>query len=128
MKTSTNINRLKENGFILIDDAPCRITKVSRSTSGKHGAAKVRVDAVGVLDGKRRSLVKPSGDNVDVPIVNRLTAQVLSISGDRAQLMDTQSYEVFELEIPEELKGTIKEGGEINYFELVGIRTLKQIK
>ncbi len=128
MKTNVSMNKLKDNGFILIDDVPCRITKVSRSTSGKHGAAKVRVDATGLLDGKKKSVVKPSSDNVDVPIINKNSAQVLSINGNRAQLMDTQTYEVFELDIPEELKGKIIEGEEINYFELVGIRTLKQIK
>jgi len=128
MKTVVNINRLKENGFILIDGVPCRISKISRSSSGKHGAAKVRVDASGLLDGKKKSLVKPSGGNVDVPIINRDVAQVLSISGDRAQLMDTKTYEVFELEIPEEMKGKLTEGEETNYFEVVGIRTLKQIK
>ncbi len=128
MKTVTNINKLKENGFILIDDVPCRITKISRSTSGKHGAAKVRVDATGLLDGKRKSLVKPSGENVNVPIINKSLAQVLSITGDTVQLMDVSTYEVFDLSIPEELKGKITEGTEINYFEVVGIKTLKQIK
>jgi len=128
MKTTASINKLKPGGFILIDDAPCRIDKVSRSSSGKHGAAKVRVDAIGILDGRRRSLVKPSGDNVDVPIINKHIAQVLAIVGENAQLMDMQSYEVFELPIPEELKETLQPGGEIQYFEVVGIKTLKQIK
>lgn len=128
MKIVANISRLKENGFILIDDVPCRISKISRSTSGKHGAAKIRVDANGLLDGKRKSVVKPSGENVDVPIINRDAAQVLSIVGKRVQLMDTKTYEVFELDIPEELSGKLTEGEETNYFEVVGIRTLKQIK
>ena len=73
-------------------------------------------------------MVKPSGENVDVPIVNKHIAQVLAIVGENAQLMDMQSYEVFELPIPEELRGTIEAGKEINYFEIVGTKTLKQIK
>jgi translation initiation factor 5A len=128
MKTTANISRLKSGGFVLIDDVPCRVDKVSTSSSGKHGHAKVRVDAIGLLDGKRKSLVKPSGEKIDVPIINRNIAQILSIVGDNAQLMDMKTYEVFELPIPEELKGTLEAGKEINYFELVGIKTLKQIK
>lgn len=128
MKTTANISKLKSGGFILIDGVPCRVDKVQTSSSGKHGHAKVRVDAIGVLDGKRRSIVKPSGENVDVPIINRNVAQVLAIVGDNAQLMDMQTYEVFELPIPVELKGTIEAGQEINYFEIVGTKTLKQIK
>ena len=128
MKTTNQINKLKAGGFILIDDVPCRIEKVSTSSSGKHGHAKVRVDAIGVLDGKRKSVVKASGKTVEIPIINKHVAQVLSISGDNAQLMDMESYEVFELPIPEEMKGQLNEGGETPYFELVGIKTLKQIK
>lgn len=128
MKTSATINKLKPGGFILIDDVPCRVEKVQTSSTGKHGHAKVRVDAIGILDGRRRSIVKPSGETVSVPIINKHVAQVLAIVGENAQLMDMQSYEVFELPIPEELKEKIEAGKEIAYFELVGIKTLKQIK
>ncbi|MBN2252145.1 MAG: translation initiation factor IF-5A [Kosmotogaceae bacterium] len=128
MKTTNQINKLKAGGFILIDDVPCRIEKVSTSSSGKHGHSKVRVDAMGVLDGKRKSIVKASGKTVDIPIINKQVAQVLSVSEDHAQLMDMATYEVFELPIPEELKGQLTEGGEISYFELVGMKTLKQVK
>jgi translation initiation factor 5A len=128
MKTSANISRLKSGGFILIDDIPCRVDKVQTSSSGKHGHAKVRVEAIGILDGRRRSIVKSSGKTVDVPIINKRMAQVLSIVGDNAQLMDMETYEVFELPIPEELKDMIQAGTEINYFEVVGKKTLKQIK
>ncbi len=122
------VKDLKKGKFVIIDDVPCRVDKVQSSSSGKHGHAKVRVDAIGVLDGKRKSIVKPSGESIDVPIVNRNIAQILAIVGDNAQLMDMATYEVFELPIPEELKGTLEAGKEMNYFEIVGTRTLKQIK
>lgn len=128
MKTSANISKLKSGGFILIDDIPCRVDKVQTSSSGKHGHAKVRVEAIGILDGRRRSIVKSSGKTIDVPTINKRMAQVLAIVGDNAQLMDMQTYEVFELPIPEELKDTVQAGTEINYFEVVGKKTLKQIK
>jgi translation initiation factor 5A len=128
MKTTSTINKLKSGGFVIIDDVPCRVDKVQTSSSGKHGHAKVRVNAIGILDGRRRSIVKASGKTVDVPIINRHIAQILAIVGDNAQLMDMKTYEVFELPIPEELKDTIEAGKEINYFEIVGIKTLKQIK
>jgi translation initiation factor 5A len=127
-KTTAVIKQLKKGGFILIDGAPCRIDKVQTSSTGKHGHAKVRVDAIGLLDGTRRSIVKPAHENVDVPIVNKLNAQVLAITGNNAQLMDMESYEVFELPIPEELKGKLESGKEIAYFEVADQKTLKQIK
>jgi translation initiation factor 5A len=128
VKTTTAIKDLKPNSFVLIEDVPCRVEKVSISVSGKHGAAKARVDAIGLFDGRRRSIVKPADETVEVPIVNKKSAQVLAIMGENAQLMDLTDFSVFELQIPEELKGKIKAGEEVAYYEVVGIKTLKQIK
>ncbi len=127
-KVTQNISELKENGFVLVDDVPCIVDKVTTSTSGKHGARKYRVDAIGLFDGKRRSLVKPSGETADVPILDKKRAQVLSLMGDRAQLMDLNDFSVIELDIPEERKGQIKQGEEIEYFEIMDVKTLKELK
>lgn len=127
-KTTTVIKNLKKGSFVLIDDVPCRVGSISSGKSGKHGASKTRVEAIGLFDGRRRSMVKPSHDTVNVPIINKKKAQVLAISGDRVQLMDLSNYSMFELDIPEELKGKLNSGDEVNYFEIIGIRTLKPLK
>ena len=127
-KTITAIKNIKPGGFILIDDVPCKVEKTQKGKTGKHGASKCRVDAIGLIDGKRRSIVKPSSENVDVPIIVKKNAQVLAVVGDKVQLMDLTDYSVFEQEIPEEMKGSLKSGDEIAYFEVADIRTIKQIK
>lgn len=127
-KTTATIKNLKPNGFVLIDDVPCRVEKIQTGKTGKHGASKCRVDAIGLIDGRRKSIVKPSSEAIDVPIITKKNAQILSIVGDKVQLMDLTDYSVLELDIPEEMKGTLKSGDEIAYFEVAGIRTIKQIK
>jgi len=126
--TRVPIKNLKPGNFVLIDGTPCRVEKVSVSVAGKHGAAKARVEAIGLFDGRRRSIVKPADEEVDVPIVERKKAQVLAILGNNAQLMDLETYETFELEIPEERKREVKEGEEIDYYVVVGIRTLQKLR
>jgi translation initiation factor 5A len=126
-KVKGDLHKMKSGGFILIDEVPCKIDKIQASSSGKHGHAKFRVDAIGVLDGRRRSFVTPSGE-VDIPMLNKHNAQVLAVVGDRVQLMDMESYETLELELPEELKDKIQNGQEIQYYEIMGTKTLKQIK
>jgi len=126
--TRTGIKDLKPGSFVIIEDVPCRVEKVQVSTSGKHGASKVRIEAMGLLDNRRRSMIAPSHDEVSVPIILKKQAQVLSVVGDKAQLMDLTTYETIELDIPEEVKDKVQPGGEIAYFEIVGIRTLKQLK
>jgi translation initiation factor 5A len=127
-KTVVNIKDLKPNGFVLIEGVPCRVEKVQVSTSGKHGPAKVRVEAIGLLDDKRRSIVAPAHETIEVPIVVTKKAQVLAVIGEKAQLMDLQDYSQIELDIPEERKHEVIPGNEIDYYETVGIKTLKKIK
>ncbi len=127
-KTVTSIRHLKPGGLILIDDVPCKIDKLLSSTTGKHGHAKVRVEAIGLFDGIRKNIVKPSHDNVDVPIINKKTAQILAITGDKVQLMDMTDFSVFDLPIPEEMKGTLTAGAEIPYYEVADVKTIKQLK
>lgn len=127
-KGNSVIKTLKKGQFILIDDVPCKVEKVQVSQSGKHGGAKCRVEALGLFDGRRRSIVKPADTKVMVPIIVRKRAQVLAITGNTVQLMDLEDYSTFELETPDELKGKLTAGEETTYYEVVGTRTLKSLK
>ncbi len=128
-KTNVGINQLKEGGFVILDGVPCRVDRIQISTSGKHGHAKVRIDAIGLLDGVRKSIIKPSHDTVDVPIILKKRAQVLSIlSSGKAQLMDMETFDVMEMDIPEDRKSEIVPAAEIDYFEVMDVKTLKRIK
>ena len=124
----TGIKDLKPGSFVIIDDVPCRVEKVQVATSGKHGHAKVRIEAMGLLDNRRRSMIAPSHEEVSVPIIIKKQAQVLSVSGNKAQLMDMTDYSTLELDIPDEIKDKVQPGGEIAYFEIMEIKTLKQLK
>ena len=75
-----------------------------------------------------RVIVMPGHDSIDVPIVDKKTAQVLSISGNTANVMDSESYETFDLEIPEEMKSECKEGSNVLYWEILDQKVMKQVK
>jgi len=70
----------------------------------------------------------PADENVVVPIIEKKNAQVLSVQGDTANVMDTETYETFDLKIPEELKSTIKEGGVINYWIIMDEKVMMTTK
>ncbi len=128
-KTTVGISQLKEGGFVILDGVACRVTRIQISTSGKHGHAKVRLDASGLLDGVNKSIIKPSHDNVDVPIILKKRAQVLAILNDgKAQLMDMETFDTIELEIPGDRKNEIVPAAEIDYFEVMDVKTLKKVK
>jgi translation initiation factor 5A len=119
---------IKKGSNIIIDDEPCRVTEVQISKPGKHGHAKVRVSAVGIIDEKKRVIVKPGHDKVDIPLIDKRDAQVLSIQGDSANVMDSETFETFDIKIPEELAGSVADGSNILYWDLVGKKILKQVK
>ncbi len=127
-KTTGVIKNLKKGQFVLIDGVPCRVDSVQVSKAGKHGAAKARLEAIGLFDGRRRSIVKPADETVEIPIVQKKSAQVLAIVGDKAQLMDLEDYSTFEVDIPEEMKDKVKQGEEIVYYEVMGYKTIKPLK
>jgi translation initiation factor 5A len=120
VKQQSEIGSIKEGKYILIDEEPCTVVSVQHSKPGKHGAAKARIDAIGLFDGAKRSIVQPVDARVYVPIVERKSAQVLSMTGDVAQLMDTSDYSTFELKVPEELLDRVKQGEEIQYLVAMG--------
>lgn len=120
MKEQTEVRNLREGRYVIIDDEVCVIKGISKSKPGKHGSAKARIDTIGLFDRQKRSLVQPVSAKIYVPIVERKTAQVLSVAGDAAQLMDMADYTTFELPIPDDLKDRVVEGKEIMYITALG--------
>ncbi len=120
--------QIKVGGYIVIDGEACKVTDTSVSRPGKHGHAKFRIVAVGLIDGKKRDMVLPGHDKVEVPIIEKKNAQVLSLSGKSANVMDAETYETFDIEIPIELKDKVIEGVEIIYWTILGKKIMKQVK
>ncbi len=119
---------IQEGRYIVLDDAPCKVTSVQISRPGKHGHAKVRITAVGIVDGKKRETVMPGHDMVPTPVIDKKTAQVLSVQGNIANVMDAETYETFDLEIPEELKADCVPGSNVLYWLILNSRVMKQVK
>ena len=124
MKEQTEIRTLKVGRYIIIDDEPSTIVSLATSKPGKHGSAKARIDAIGVFDGQKRSIVQPVSAKIYVPIVERKGAQILSVMGNVAQLMDLNDYSTFEIEIPQENMGKLEAGKDVTYLESMGNRKL----
>jgi len=121
MKELSEVRTLRVNRYVIIDDEPCKIMSMSTSKPGKHGEAKARIEAIGVFDGQKRSIVHPVKHKVQVPMIDKRNAQVLALIGSSTvQLMDLDTYETFEMPIPDEFKGQLEPGKEIQYLEALG--------
>ena len=115
MKEQAEIRELKEGRFVLIDDEPCKIDSIEKSKPGKHGASKARIEARSIFTNAKRTLLGTVSDKVWVPVVDRRQAQLLSFHGGHAQLMDKETFETFEMDVPEEFAEGLVAGGDVIY-------------
>lgn len=122
------LKTLKEGSYIVVDGEPSRIVSYSTAKTGKHGSMKARVDAIGIMDNQRRSIVKPVSTKVETPIIERKNAQITFIQGNNLGLMDLVSFESFECPIPDDLEGTPVEGAEIEYIEAMGRKKMVRVR
>ncbi len=127
MKEVAEVRELKVNRYVIIDDEPCKIVSITTSKPGKHGESKARIEAIGVFDGQKRSIVNPVRHKVNIPLIDKRSAQVISIMGDKAQLMDMETYEMFNMDIPDEFKNKMENGKEIQYLHALGKRKIMRV-
>jgi translation initiation factor 5A len=121
------VRTLKEGRYMNIDDEPCKIISISTSKPGKHGEAKARIEAIGIFDGSKRSVVYPMKHKVMVPLIDKRQAQIVNIVGAEVQLMDLETYEMFQLPIPDELKDSLTPGEDIQYLIAMGRKKITRV-
>ena len=123
-KKLAHATSLKVGGYVIFNGKACRIIDILTSRPGKHGHAKVRISAVGLIDGSKIIKLHPGHDKIEVPIIEKETAQILSITGDTASVMDSTTYETFDLKIPEDLKASTGEGNQVTYWVIMGQKVM----
>jgi translation initiation factor 5A len=78
------------------------------------------VDAIGIFDNQKKSIVQPVTTKIYVPTVERKTGQVLSIGDTSVQLMDLGSYATVDVPITADQKDKVEEGKEVAYLFVMG--------
>lgn len=120
---------MKVGRYLVIDEEPCKVVSIEKSKSGKHGHSKARIVAVGVFDRSKKSIVLPSDTKVDSPIIDKGVAQINYITDSTPPalgLMDMESYESFEMPMPDpdSFEGKIEQGIQVEYWTVLGRRKL----
>jgi len=120
-----NATETKVGTNIMIDGKPSVVKKVDISKTGKHGHAKVRIEATGMISGQKKVFVIPGHDKLEVPIVNKRKAQVLSV-GEKVNIMDLESFETFDIPCSDEIKSELQENSNIEYWDVEGELIVKR--
>ncbi len=117
----------KPGTTLLWDGVPCVVKSNDQSKTGKHGSMKCRMEVVGIFDKKKRIGVIPGGENLEVPLVEKKRAQILSVSDDRASVMDLENFETLELPFDEELNGKLAPEQQVEYWDVEGKRVIMRL-
>ncbi len=112
---------------ILVDGMPCVVKSIDISKTGKHGHAKCRVEAVGIITGNKKVFVVPGHDRLEVPNVDKRRGQVLSKADGKVTLMDLDSFETIEIPCPEsDVFDSLEESGNCEYWDVEGEKIVKR--
>ena len=122
MATQVDIGELRVGSYVILEGEPCKIKKIERSAPGKHGHAKYRIMAEGVFDKRTRNLLKPAHTAFMSPEVTKKVGQVVSVSGNHAQLMDMKTYEMIEIDLGDK---KVSPGEEVTFWDIEGRRFLE---
>jgi translation initiation factor 5A len=120
-----NATEAKVGTNIIVEGVPCTIKKIDISKTGKHGHAKCRIEAVGIITEQKKVFVIPGHDRLEIPMVEKRKGQVLSV-GDKVSLMDLETFETLEVDCPDEIKSELAGNDNVEYWDVEGIKVVKR--
>jgi len=74
-----------------------------------------------------KSFVVPGHDKIEIPLVDKRKAQVLSKVGKKVSIMDLENFETLEVDCPdEEVFNSLEENDNCEYWDIEGLKIIKR--
>ncbi|MFH1503037.1 MAG: translation initiation factor IF-5A [Candidatus Diapherotrites archaeon] len=122
-----NATEVKVGTNIIVGGTVCTVKSIDISKTGKHGHAKCRIEAVGIINGTKKVFVVPGHERLEVPNVDKRKAQILSKEDGKASLMDLENFETIEVPCPDKtVFEELEEGGNCEYWDIEGDKIIKR--
>ena len=121
---------LKPGAYFLIEGEPCKVVSIEKSKPGKHGAAKANITAIGFFDNRKRNVIMPADRMVDIPLIDKTSATVIADMGETYSLMDSDTYETYEVPKPtdEEIASKIELNVAVEVWNVMGRKIITRVK
>lgn len=117
---------IRSGTTIILDGIACSVKSIDISKSGKHGASKCRIEAIGIADGKKKIIAIPGSERFETPMIEKRRAQVLSFNKEArtASVMDLESFETLEVQVDPEIQEL--EGRNVEYWLVDNKKIIKR--
>lgn len=116
----TEAKDLKKGNYIKYNNEVLRVIKKEVVVYGTHSHSKTKLFVQGLINKGEKSINLNHHDQVEELDIIRKSAQVLSKSADKVQIMDSHSYETIDASADEELLNELNEGDEVTFIEVEG--------
>lgn len=113
--------------IITVDGEYYSVKSNDISKTGKHGAAKCRIEASGIFSGKKKVIAVPGHERFEVPLVEKKKAQILSVSDTTASIMDLESYETIDIPFMDEVKDQLAPEKQVEYWDVEGQKVIMRV-
>ena len=129
MASLVDASNVKCGNNILIDGVACSVKNIDISKSGKHGASKCRIEAIGIVDDKKRIIAVPGSERFEIPMIEKRKAQVLTINKESktASVMDLETFETIEVKLSEDVLQDIEENRNVEYWGVDDKKIIKRL-
>ena len=117
----------KPGTTVMIDGEAHIVRSNDISKSGKHGASKCRIEAINIITGNKKVMACPGATRFEVPMIEKKKAQVLSVTGDMASVMDLESYETMDLPYLQEIKNQLLPEKQVEYWDIEGKKIIMRV-
>jgi translation initiation factor 5A len=124
------VGELKEGSYAIINDEPSQIVSIQKSKPGKHGSAKFRCTAISIFDGRKQSFVSSTDANIQVPIVDKRSGQIINLGPGSLQIMDLETYDMMDVAMPadEEVASNLEAGKNVEYWIIMDRVKIQRVK
>lgn len=122
-----NATGAKPGTVIMVDGEAYSVRSNDISKTGKHGASKCRIEAIGIFADKKKIVAVPGDTRFDVPLIEKKKAQVIAVAESMATVMDLESYETFDITYMLELKDKLAPDQQVEYWDIEGKKSIMRI-
>jgi len=124
------VGELREGSYAIVNDEPSQIVSIQKSKPGKHGSAKFRCTTISLFDGRKQSFVSSTDANIQVPIVDKRSGQVINMGPGSVQIMDLETYEMMDVAMPadEEVASKLEAGKNVEYWIIMERVKIQRVK
>ena len=111
---------LEKGNYFIYNGEPVRVIRKEVVAVGTHSHTKLKFFIQGLREKGERTVTFQHSDRIEKTEIMRKQGQIISKTGNKAQVMDSISYETLDSSLAPEMAEELKEGDYVTFVELNG--------